>query len=414
MRIRTYLLWLLPCLFVVIQFFQQNIANIFAATWMQTFHLTPVSLANLSSAYFYTYAAMQIPAGLCYDKFSSRTLLSVSLSLVGLACVGLGLSQHFNTAFIARLLIGAASSFAFVGMLKITSDLFSNKQFPLMIGISEMLTMSLVSIAMSAAAYWFITHSWQSIQYITAAVSLFLALACLFGGQAYPKPNPKNTKFTLSLADFAFLRERNVVLGSLFCLLAFSIVSAFTSLWGIQFLVHTQKLSIATATHINGAILVGIAVGSLFWGWLAKRTGLYRRLLLIASSCSFIILSILLVLPPVSYRELYVGYFLAGMACAAYIPCLALIKQSVAPALAATAMAFANMMIMLGAPLFQMIIAYLIAHPFGNISAQSSTSYQLAMVILPLTSLLAWILSYYLKPARAIIDESVLVSSATS
>lgn len=398
MRIRTYLLWLLPCFFVVIQFFQQNVANIFAATWMQQFHLTPVSLANLSSAYFYTYALMQIPAGLCYDKFSSRTLLTISLTLVGVACIGLGLSQQLSTAFIARLMIGAASSFAFVGMLKITSDLFSNKQFPLMIGISEMLTMSLVSIAMSAAAFWFIKHSWQSIQYITAAVSLSLALACLVGGHAYPKPLQKKAKFSLSLSDFAFLRDRNAVLGSLYCLSAFSIVSAFTSLWGIQFLVHTQNLPITEATHINGAILIGIAIGSLFWGWLAKQTGYYRGLLLIASACSFVILSLLLVLPPMPYHALYVGYFLAGMACAAYIPCLALIKQSVAKDLAATAMAFANMMIMLGAPLFQMIIAYLIAHPIGQISAQSSASYQVAMVILPLTSLLAWVLSYYLKP----------------
>ena len=409
MRIRTYLLWLLPCFFVVIQFFQQNVANIFASAWMQQFHLSPVSLANLSSAYFYTYALMQIPAGLCYDKFSSRALLTVSLTMVGLACISLGLSQAFSSAFIARLMIGAASSFAFVGMLKITSDLFSNKQFPLMIGISEMLTMSLVSLAMSAAAFWFIEHSWQSIQYITAAVSLLLALACLVGGHAYPSPSQKNTKFSLSLSDFAFLREHNAILGSLYCLLAFSIVSAFTSLWGIQFLVHTQQLTMAEATHINGAILIGIAIGSLFWGSLAKQTGYYRGLLLIASACSFIILSLLLVLPPIPYHALYVGYFLAGVACAAYIPCLALIKQSVTKDLAATAMAFANMMIMLGAPLFQMIIAFLIAHPIGQIRIQSSASYQVAMMILPLTSLLAWILSYYLKPLCNPLAETLLV-----
>lgn len=396
MRIRTYLLWLIPCLFVVIQFFLQNVANIFAATWMQDFHLNPVSLANLSSAYFYTYALMQIPAGLCYDKYPSRHLLSISLTLVGVSCLLLAAADTFIVAYLARLIIGAACAFAFVGMLKITTQLFSAKQFPLMIGISEMFTMAVVSLALSAAAYWFVNHSWQSIQVIAAVVSFVLAAMSWLFGQGYHAPMTSQQVDTIQLPTFAFLKNRNVLLGSGYCLLAFALVSAFTSLWGIQFLVHTQHISIPAATHINSAILIGIAVGSLLWGWLAKQTGIYRGLLLLATAGALVILTLLLLAPPLAYVWLYVGYFVAGVFCAAYIPCLALIKHSVPTASQAAAMAFANMMIMLGAPLFQMTMGYFIAHPFGQITAQSAASYQAAMAVLPLSALIALVLTYYL------------------
>ncbi len=405
MRVRTYLLWLLPCLFVVIQFFLQNVANIFALRWMQDFHLNPVSLANLSSAYFYTYALMQVPAGVCFDRYSARMLLSVSLTFVGFSCLLLAEAHTFAMAYMARLIIGAACAFAFVGMLKITTQLFSAKQFPLMIGLSEMITMGLVSLALSLAAYWFIAHSWQSIQIITAAVSFILAVFAYLFGHDYEKNRIVHEPMKLSV--LGFLKNRNVLLGALFCLLAFSLVSAFTSLWGIQFLVHTQHMSIPLATHINSAILIGIAIGSIAWGWFAKQTEIYRKLLLLATVLSLGLLVLLLLLPPVPYGWLYIGYLLAGICSAAYIPCLALIKRSVMPASQATAMAFANMMIMLGAPLFQMTIGYLIAHPFGQIIAESAQSYQLAMTVLPISALLALLAAYYLQDDKATAAQSI-------
>lgn len=408
MRIQVYLLWLVPCFFVVIQFFLQSIPNVFAAVWMRDFHLNPVSLATLSSAYFYIYALMQIPAGLCYDRWSARVLLTLSLAVTGLSSLMLAWGHHFAWAYAMRLVMGVSTAFAFVGMLKITAQLFPVRQFALMIGFSGAMTMTLVGVGLSLSAYWLSIHSWQSIQIFIGILSLILAGVAGLYGQGLQTQEASFIKSRLSWKQFDFLYDRNVMCAVGYGLLQFALIGVFTSLWGVQFLVHTQPLTLVQATSINTAILIGVAVGSVGWGWIAKKTHSYRRLFMSASACSLLLLVSLLFISALPYIWLYTGYLLAGFFAASYMPSLAFIKLNAQPASQATAMAFSNMMAMLASPLLQLIVGYFIAHPVGNMVIESAASYRVALSVLPIVALLAFCLACCVNMAdRARAVESI-------
>ena len=74
----------------VLVYFHRLCAAVVAMEMMQDLHTTGALLGLLSSAYFYPYALMQIPAGLLADTWGPRRTITV----------------FFGVAFIGSLLLG--------------------------------------------------------------------------------------------------------------------------------------------------------------------------------------------------------------------------------------------------------------------------------------------------------------------
>ncbi|HFA59161.1 MAG TPA: MFS transporter, partial [Rhodospirillales bacterium] len=63
-----WLLWALAALFYAYGFLQRVAPGVMAGDLMRDFALDGALLGTLSAAYFYAYAAVQIPAGLFMDR----------------------------------------------------------------------------------------------------------------------------------------------------------------------------------------------------------------------------------------------------------------------------------------------------------------------------------------------------------
>jgi len=68
--------------------------------------LTASGLGLLTSAYFFTYAAMQLPVGLLLDRYGPRRTQSGLFLIAALGCIGFAAAQNELTLTLSRALIG--------------------------------------------------------------------------------------------------------------------------------------------------------------------------------------------------------------------------------------------------------------------------------------------------------------------
>lgn len=80
---------------------------------MTELRLSYTEAGFLSTAFFYAYLAMQLPAGMLGDRFGRRRLLLVGIVLGAVASALTGLAGSFLSLFLARLLTGLSQGFLF-------------------------------------------------------------------------------------------------------------------------------------------------------------------------------------------------------------------------------------------------------------------------------------------------------------
>jgi ACS family D-galactonate transporter-like MFS transporter len=74
------------------------------------FHLDDIGRGWLNSAFGWTYAILQIPAGWVVDRFGAKRTLAAGFILWSLAGAGTGLASTFTQLFVMRLVLGIAET----------------------------------------------------------------------------------------------------------------------------------------------------------------------------------------------------------------------------------------------------------------------------------------------------------------
>jgi MFS family permease len=96
---------------------------------MRTFDISGMALGVLASAYFYPYAAMQIPAGILSDSWGAKKTALMCALVAGIGSVLFGLSHTFGLAIFSRTLVGLGFSAMFVASLRIFANWFKPTEF---------------------------------------------------------------------------------------------------------------------------------------------------------------------------------------------------------------------------------------------------------------------------------------------
>lgn len=133
---RWTIVWLLFAASLINYFDRQTLS--FALPILgKEFNLDPVQKGWIASAFFWTYALMQIPMGLCVDRFNLRWVYAGAFALWSFAQGITGFAGSLWMLIVCRMLLGIGESIYLVGGTKIVSLFFPLSQRGLPCGIFD-------------------------------------------------------------------------------------------------------------------------------------------------------------------------------------------------------------------------------------------------------------------------------------
>ena len=124
-------------LFFQYEFLLRALIGSVAPQIIPALHLNVGTFALIGSAYYLTYGIMQIPVGILADKFQVKQLLLFAILICASSAFVFAHATDFTSAFIARLLMGFGSSFAFICLLITIMTWFPKTYLAFFVGFSQ-------------------------------------------------------------------------------------------------------------------------------------------------------------------------------------------------------------------------------------------------------------------------------------
>lgn len=404
----------LGALFYCYEYFLRILPSVMTGDLLKTFSISGVAFGNLVAFYYYAYTPMQLPVGIMMDRFGPRKLL-VFASLVCALGTYLFAHHYLPAAQIGRFLVGFGSAFAFVGVLKLASLWFPPSRFAFIAGMATSLGMIgamvgdivlsklVVSLGSNMTLYlaaiagvgltvvmWYVIPETKAVKTAAASASLRLSYREFFNAVFKLCKNPQMWLIGM-IGSFLYLS-----------------LSGFAEVWGIPYLIRAYNLSNAAAATNISFIFLGWAIGSPLVGWISDKIGNRRYPIIIGSLLGAMLFAVLIYLPMISIHYLAFLLFTFGVCSSTQIIVFPIARELNAQALAGTAIAVTNLLVMLSGALSEPLIGQALdvltgTHVRGNLMAFSIESFQWSLSIIPAAFVLAAILTLFVKETRGVI-----------
>jgi MFS family permease len=267
---KTYgaIVWFIATLFVIYAFCLNTAAAVFSDAIKTTLHADNLGVSIATGAFILGFACMQIPAGYLLDKWNARFVVSSGILLLAVGNIAISFSNNLIVFTLSNFLQGMGASFAFIAAAILISQWFSAKNFPILFGMTQMLSCILAGIIHYYFTIILKTHTWNSIYQGLAVygfILVFLTLLFVKTPANYQRGNNISLKDSLSLV----LRNKQILLCSIAAATSFGVLLAYASLWYMQvqlyYNVETQQSII-----ISSMIFIGIGIGTPLLGWLSN------------------------------------------------------------------------------------------------------------------------------------------------
>jgi MFS transporter, ACS family, D-galactonate transporter len=112
---------------IVISYIDRGNLSIAAPSIMRDFRIAPATMGVLLSAFFWTYAAFQIPAGALVDRFGIRRAYASGFLVWSLASASIALSRGTGDVIGMRMALGLAESIGPLASLSFIRNSFAGK-----------------------------------------------------------------------------------------------------------------------------------------------------------------------------------------------------------------------------------------------------------------------------------------------
>ena len=392
--ISRHTIWLIGVSFVLFQFFLQLSSGVIIGAIMHEMALSALTAGLLSGAFYAVYTTLQIPVGILFDRKSTRSLLATNALLCSIGCFVFGFSDSLVGLFIGRALIGAGSSFAFIGLSHLLRQHYPLKQFAYMIGLSETLGFIATVIGMVAMGALVTTWGWRCFINTAGTLGLLISYLCWTyvpdGSEAQIKSQPHHGKQLMQI-----LKNGKAWINGIFVGLSFTVVTVFGALWAVPFIQVKLNCGLKQASAVSALFFLGTAVGCPLFGWLSAH--LKKRRPLILSSCisTALLLLLLLYLPTQNFIIIMVLMFLIGLCCGAYMLAYTIANELAPASSLSTCTGFTNMLAVISTPLLQPLVGYLL-DAFNQTDVYSIGDYQIALLVIPVSLFIACILVFFL------------------
>ncbi|MGI9553428.1 MAG: MFS transporter [Thermodesulfobacteriota bacterium] len=403
-------IFLLSTLFYYYDYFLRVSPSVMVDHLMKVYNVDAGMIGVLSAFYFYAYMPMQIPTGILLDKHSPRNLLTISCGFCALGIFIFSYTTSLPVVFFARFLMGFGSAFALVGAYKLAAHWFPHERFGLIVGlITGLGTLGAVSadVILSQGINKYGVSQSLLITGVFGIILLVLIYLFVRDDPPWKKHVEQKTEswsHSWKQLIVIFSNWRYWVTGAVACLMYLP-VSVFASLWGNDFIAKVYNLDIDKAARLNSLIFLGFVVGGPVAGHLSDHFKRRRWPVFVGTFAATVILLLVIYVTSIPFFIISVLLFMLGFMVGSQIPLYALGREISPRECPALGVAGINFIITIGAAFFQPAIGYLIDFFWDGSMLQgvpdySIHTYQLALAILPIMSLISFILTFLIPETK--------------
>lgn len=255
-------------------YFYRSANAVIAGDLARELQLDAGQLGLLTSLFFATFAAIQLPMGIWLDRWGSRWVTPALMFVGALGSLLFALAQGFVPLAIGRALIGVGMAGVLMGSLKIFSQWFSLNRFATvsssMVGIGALGALA----AASPLAWLNQTIGWRAVFVIGGVATALIAASIMLWtrntppGVAWTGGQANQGSFGIVFGDRRFW---HMVPLSFFLA---GVAMGFQGLWAGPYLFDVNGLDQIAAGNVLLWMAIGLAMGFLAAGPLADRYGI--------------------------------------------------------------------------------------------------------------------------------------------
>lgn len=270
-------------------YFDRVAPAVVAPELMKTFGISAASLGLLSAAYFYPYAAMQIPSGVFADFLGPRLAVTIFFVVAGVGTALFGLATSFDWAIIGRVMMGLGVAVVYIPIMKIQAQWFRPYEFATLTGI--LLTVGNIGALGAAAplAKFVAATGWREAFYYLGAISVVLAaLTYIFvrnkpqdmglptideidGIKVDAVQQAKDDSLKLSEAIKISVTNRNFPWLAVYAFTVYGPMMGFQGLWAVPYMMDILGFEKQIASNVLSWWAIGMIVGCPLAGIVSDR-----------------------------------------------------------------------------------------------------------------------------------------------
>lgn len=406
---RWLIFWILGLSYILV-YFHRLCPAVVATDMMTDLHAGGALIGLLSSAYFYPYALMQLPAGLLSDSWGPRRSITLFFSLAFVGSLVLGLAPSVFWAVFGRALVGLGVSMLFVPTMKVLAEWFRAREFATMTAI----LMAMGGLGSLAAATPLALLSsligWRLSFVVVGAFTLVMAVLIWLFVRDRPSDlgwppvvDPVGTKASaigLGEGIKKVLTDPRFWPVAIWFFFTFAMFFSFGGLWGGPYLMQVYGLSKTEAGNILSMLAIGMILGSPLVSFLSDRVFRGRKPVLLLGS--FIVLNLTGLLAfytaDLSIPALYLICLGLGMFSGAIVVIGFTTTKELFPVqIAGTSTGVVNLFPFAAGAIFQPVLGYLLERKGRVNGAFTLAGYEQAFFTLFLCALIALLACLFVK-----------------
>jgi MFS family permease len=362
-RATIILVGTLGSIYMVSQFLRNSVAVI-APNLAQELDLSASEIGLLASAFFFSFAAAQIPLGIALDRYGPKICMLVCGGIAAAGAVMFALAASPAALIAARIFMGLGSSCYLMAPLALYAQRYAPHQFASLTGIQMGLGSIGTLIATAPFALAVAAVGWRA-TFFGVAVLMVVVTVCVMvvvrDDGPPPRFEPKKESLGESLVGLmAAIRTPSVVPIFFLHLVTHSSFVLVVGLWGGPYLTHIYGYDLTDRGNMLFAAALAQVAAAFVWGPTDRLFRAYKMPVLLGAASTALTLGAVAVFGKLPTGWLLLWFILVG-AFSAYTPVMIAHGKSLFPAhLVGRGITLLNMGTMGGVFIAQVISGFLI------------------------------------------------------
>ena len=268
--------WLTVCLLsvgaIIAYVSRTNISAALAyQPFVRSFHLSDIDRGTLNSAFFWSYAALQIPTGWLVDRYGVKIPYAISFVIWCIASAVTGLTNSLSQLTILRVITGAGEAIVTPASFRWMRQNFSEDESGLAVGIYMLGTKIGPAIGAPIAVWLISAYDWHLMFVIIGLAGLLWLIPWMLMVKS-DKPSTileTSAKRRTPAIPFRNIMASPVVWGTIVINFCYNYFVFYCMTWMPAYFVEKRHVSLTKMGLFSFFSFAGIAIVALLAGWVA-------------------------------------------------------------------------------------------------------------------------------------------------